>query len=130
MIRLPGFTRGLDFAGPFAFVGLSQVRAASDTSVDIAVTDENPERASGVWVVNIETAKTVAFLRFSGVVEELYAVHLMPGTTRPHVSAEDGVVLETGAAKGEYVGSGARRRTPVVTGGPRHNPYLLKSTSE
>jgi uncharacterized protein (TIGR03032 family) len=95
VIRLPGFTRGLDFAGPFAFIGLSQVRAASDTSVDIAVTDENPERASGVWVVNIETAKTVAFLRFSGIVEELYAVHLMPGTTRPHVSAEDGVGLET-----------------------------------
>ena len=95
VIRLPGFTRGLDFAGPFAFVGLSQVRAASDTSVDIAVTDENPERASGVWVVNIETAKTVAFLRFSGLVEELYAVHLMPGVTRPHVSAEDGIALET-----------------------------------
>jgi len=24
--RLPGFTRGLDFVGPYAFVGLSQVR--------------------------------------------------------------------------------------------------------
>jgi uncharacterized protein (TIGR03032 family) len=95
VIRLPGFTRGLDFAGPFAFIGLSQVRAAPNTSVDIAVTDENPERASGVWVVNIETAKTVAFLRFAGVVEELYAVHLMRGTARPHVSAEDSLALET-----------------------------------
>jgi uncharacterized protein (TIGR03032 family) len=95
VVRLPGFTRGLDFAGPFAFVGLSQVRAASSMSVDIAVTAENPERASGVWVVNIETGKTVAFLRFSGMVEELYAVHLMRGTARPHVSAENSPALET-----------------------------------
>jgi hypothetical protein len=64
-------------------------------SVDIAVTAENPERASGVWVVNIETGKIVAFLRFSGMVEELYAVHLMRGTARPHVSAENSPALET-----------------------------------
>src|SRR5207245_10132884 len=28
VIKLPGFTRGLDFFGPLAFVGLSQVRAS------------------------------------------------------------------------------------------------------
>jgi len=103
VIRLPGFTRGLDFAGPFAFVGLSQVRAASNTSVEIEVTDKHPQRASGVWVVNIETAKTVAFLRFSGVVEEVYAVNLLRDAARPYVSAQDGVALETTWALQEAV---------------------------
>jgi uncharacterized protein (TIGR03032 family) len=94
VIRLSGFTRGLDFVGPFAFVGLSRVRA-SNTSVDIAVGDDNPEQAAGVWVVNIETAKSVGFLRFSGVVDEIFAVQLLRGTVRPHVSAQDGLALET-----------------------------------
>ena len=35
--RLPGFTRkGLDFAGPFAFIGLSQVRVKSAVFSGIA----------------------------------------------------------------------------------------------
>jgi len=93
VIRLPGFTRGLDFLGPLAFVGLSQVRA-SNTFVDIPLTDDNPERASGVWVVNIDTGKTVAFLRFSGIVEEVFAVQLLQAR-RPHFSAQDGPELET-----------------------------------
>ena len=40
--RLPGFTRGLDFAGPFAFVGLSQVRESAVFS-GIAVAELKPE---------------------------------------------------------------------------------------
>jgi uncharacterized protein (TIGR03032 family) len=93
VIRLPGFTRGLDFAGSLAFVGLSQVRA-SNTFVDIPLTDENPERSSGIWVVNIETAKTVAFLRSSGRVEEIFGVHLLRGITYPQICAEDDPELE------------------------------------
>lgn len=27
--RLPGFTRGLDFCGPYPFIGLSQVRESA-----------------------------------------------------------------------------------------------------
>ena len=94
VIRLPGFTRGLDFLGSLAFVGLSQVRA-SNTFVDIPVTEENPDRASGVWVVNIDTRKTVAFLRFSGIVEEVFAVQILQGMRNPHISAQDGAELET-----------------------------------
>ena len=79
------------------------MRAASNTSVEIEVTDKHPQRASGVWVVNIETAKTVAFLRFSGVVEEVYAVNLLHDAARPYVSAQDGVALETTWALQEAV---------------------------
>jgi uncharacterized protein (TIGR03032 family) len=94
VVRLPGVTRGLDFVGPFAFVGLSKVRA-SNMWLDLPLTDENPDRASGVWIVNIETGKTVAYLRFSDAVDEVFAVQVLHGATYPHISAKDSVALET-----------------------------------
>ncbi|MCA9070287.1 MAG: TIGR03032 family protein [Planctomycetaceae bacterium] len=49
---LPGFTRGLSFWGPFAFIGLSQVReSAVFSGIRIAEMPEE-ERWSGVSVVN------------------------------------------------------------------------------
>ena len=61
---LPGFTRGLDFCGPLAFIGLSQVRESAVFS-GIAIA-ERPleERCCGVWVVNIHTGRTIAFVKF------------------------------------------------------------------
>jgi uncharacterized protein (TIGR03032 family) len=94
LVRLPGVTRGLDFFDKFAFVGLSKVRA-SNMWVDLPLTDENPDRASGVWIVNIDTGKTVAFLRFSDFIDEIFAVNLLPGKNYPHISANDGIALET-----------------------------------
>jgi len=41
MCRLPGFTRGLDFAGPYVFVGLSQVRETAVFS-GIAIAENSP----------------------------------------------------------------------------------------
>ena len=64
VVKLPGFTRGLDFAGPLAFVGLSQVReSAVFSGIPIA---ERPveERCCGVWVIHIETGRVVAFVKF------------------------------------------------------------------
>ena len=75
--RLPGFTRGLDFVGPLAFVGLSQLRETNPLT-DIPITDENIDRMSGVWVVNIETGETIALLKFGDAVQELFAVQAIP----------------------------------------------------
>jgi uncharacterized protein (TIGR03032 family) len=74
---LPGFTRGLDFVGPLAFIGLSQVRESAVFS-GIPLVDRQPERICGVWVVNIETGETVAFLRFEEGVQEIFAVQAIP----------------------------------------------------
>jgi uncharacterized protein (TIGR03032 family) len=71
--ELPGFTRGLDFLGPFAFIGLSQVRESAIFS-GIPLTQRPDERNCGVWVVNIETGQTVAFLKFEDAVQEIFAV--------------------------------------------------------
>ena len=86
VIQLPGFTRGLAFAGHIAFVGLSQLRA-SNPFTDIPLTDQNPERSSGVWAVNLDTGTTIAFLRFSANVKEIFAVAALAGPRSPHILA-------------------------------------------
>jgi uncharacterized protein (TIGR03032 family) len=75
--RLPGFTRGLAFCGPLAFIGLSQVRESAVFS-GIPLVERVPERACGVWVVNIQTGETLGFLRFEEGVQEIFAVQLLP----------------------------------------------------
>ena len=74
---LPGFTRGLDFVGPYAFVGLSQVRETAVFS-GIPITERLPveQRACGMWVVDVRTGETVAFLRFESGVQEVFAVQV------------------------------------------------------
>lgn len=90
--RLPGFLRGLDFAGPLAFVGLCQQRD-SNAFTDIPITEDNRERASGVWVVDTRSGETVAILKFTGGVQEVFAVHLLPGALYPELVNEAGELL-------------------------------------
>jgi uncharacterized protein (TIGR03032 family) len=86
--ELPGFTRGLDFHGPFAFIGLSQVRETAAFS-GIAISEAGRERECGVWVLDIRSGQTVAFLRFSGSVTEVFAVHVLPHCRHPELINED-----------------------------------------
>ena len=37
------------------------------------------ERDCGVWVVDIDTGRLVAFLRFEDAVQEVFAVAVLPG---------------------------------------------------
>ena len=92
--RLPGFTRGLDFAGPLAFVGLSQLRETNPLT-DIEITEENIDRQSGVWVVNIETGETIAILKFGDAVQEIFAVQAIPGVQFPEIVDDDDDLLQT-----------------------------------
>ena len=73
--HLPGFTRGLAFAGRYAFVGLSQVR--EHVFGGLPLTDHLRERVCGVWVVDIEAGSIAGFLRFDGDVHEIYDVQLV-----------------------------------------------------
>ena len=87
---LPGFTRGLDFVGPYAFVGLSQVRETAVFS-GIPITERLPveERACGMWVVDVRTGQTVAFLRFESGVQEVFAVQVLPNIRYPEILTEE-----------------------------------------
>ncbi len=82
--RVPGFTRGLDFVGPLAFVGLSQVRETAVFS-GIPLVKRLRERTCGVWVVDLRNGQTVAFLRFEEGVEEIFAVQVLPGIRFPEM---------------------------------------------
>lgn len=89
--RLPGFTRGLDFVGPFAFIGLSQVRESA-LFAGLPLTDRLPveERKCGMWVVDTRSGQTVAFLQFQAGVQEVFAVQVLPGMRFPELLNEDG----------------------------------------
>jgi uncharacterized protein (TIGR03032 family) len=73
---LPGFTRGLSFVGPYAFVGLSQVRESVFQSLPITQTKD--ERNCGVWMVDVRTGEIVGWLKFEGVVQEIFEVAVLP----------------------------------------------------
>jgi uncharacterized protein (TIGR03032 family) len=82
--RLPGFTRGLAFAGPFAFVGLSQVRE-SNIFGGLPLTESVAERQCGVYVVNLKTGQVAGFLRFEGDVREIFDVQVLHRTRYPEL---------------------------------------------
>ena len=93
--EVPGFTRGLDFVGPYAFIGLSQVRESAVFS-GLPLTERVQERNCGVWVVNIETGETVGFVRFEGEVQEIFAVKaLPPGIRCPEVLEASDKLVES-----------------------------------
>jgi uncharacterized protein (TIGR03032 family) len=92
LAELPGFTRGLDFCGDLAFLGLSQVRESAVFS-GIPLTERLSERTCGVWVVDLSTGRTVAFLRFEGAVQEIFAVEVLPQVRYPDLVNDDPRIL-------------------------------------
>jgi uncharacterized protein (TIGR03032 family) len=94
--QLPGFTRGLDFYGPLAFVGLSQVRESATFS-GIPLVEKLPEkeRQCGVWVVDLRSGQTVAVLAFAGAVQEVFSVLVLPGLRYPELLNEPGEALDS-----------------------------------
>jgi uncharacterized protein (TIGR03032 family) len=91
----PGFTRGLDFAGDLAFVGLSQVRESAVFS-GIPITERLAahERTCGVCVIDLARGEPIALLRFEEGVQEVFAVQLLPGRRYPELINDDAKLLE------------------------------------
>ncbi len=89
--KLPGFTRGLDFYRNIAFIGLSQVR---ETAIFSGIPVAAEERSCGVWAVDIRTGRTIAFLRFEGIVQEIFAVEVLPEILYPDLINEPGELLD------------------------------------
>ena len=85
--ELPGFTRGLFFAGGLAFIGLSQVRETA-TFGGLPLMDRLDERLCGVWAVNPQTGQIAGFLRFEELVQEVFDVKLLPGIRFPEIAEE------------------------------------------
>jgi uncharacterized protein (TIGR03032 family) len=92
IVQLPGFTRGLSFFGPLAFVGLSQVRESAVFS-GIPLVERLEERTCGVWVINIETGQTIGFCRFEEAVQEIFAVEVLVGSRFPDLVNHDAELI-------------------------------------
>jgi uncharacterized protein (TIGR03032 family) len=93
IVELPGFTRGLSFCGPLAFIGLSQVRESAVFSGIPIAEKALEDRNCGVWVVNIETGNAIAFVKFEDAVQEIFAVEVLPGSRYPELVNEDRELL-------------------------------------
>jgi uncharacterized protein (TIGR03032 family) len=85
--ELPGFTRGLLFAGGLAFIGLSQVRETA-TFGGLPLMERLDERLCGVWAVNPQSGQIAGFLRFEELVQEVFDVALLPGHRYPEIAEE------------------------------------------
>lgn len=81
----PGYTRGLSFAGQFAFVGLSKIR---ETSVfgGVPIAEHRHELKCGVGVVDLLSGRTVAVFQFLSGVTEIFAVEAAEGAACPYVA--------------------------------------------
>ena len=89
---LAGFTRGLTFVGPLAFIGLSQVRESAVFGGVPIAQRALEQRTCGVWVVNIESGETVGFVKFEDAVQEIFAVEIVD-SRYPELVNEDRELL-------------------------------------
>jgi uncharacterized protein (TIGR03032 family) len=92
IVELPGFTRGIDFLGPIAFIGLSQVRESATFS-GIPLTERLQDRTCGVWAVNIVTGQIIGWVKFEDAVQEIFAVSALPGSLWPDLVNHDADLL-------------------------------------
>lgn len=81
-----GYMRGLAFHGDFALVGLSKPRhnkTFSGLPLDENLKAKQAEPRCGIQVIDLRTGDAVHWLRFEGMVTELYDVVALPGIRRP-----------------------------------------------
>lgn len=86
MCFLPGFVRGVTFAGGHAIVGVSRPRrdkTFEGLALDERLASEGRAPVSMIAVVNLATGDIEHTLEIEGVVQELYDVAFLPGIRRP-----------------------------------------------
>jgi uncharacterized protein (TIGR03032 family) len=84
VVELPGYCRGLAVAGPYAFIGLSKIRATSVMD-GVPLAQRRAELKCGAAVVDLRHGQIVAGLEFQTAVEEIFDVQLLPGVCFPEV---------------------------------------------
>jgi uncharacterized protein (TIGR03032 family) len=82
--EVPGFARGLAFAGRNAFVGLSKIRKTSAMD-GVPLAERRHELKCGVAVVDLVAGRVAGLLEFQTAVEEVFDVQLLPGIRFPEV---------------------------------------------
>ncbi len=78
----PGYARGLAFVGRYAVIGLSRPRknhTFEGLALDSRLDAKDAVARCGLIIVDIDTGRTVDWLRFEHTIEELYDVAVLPG---------------------------------------------------
>ena len=81
---LQGFARGLGVHGPYAFAGLSKIRATSAMD-GVPLAERRGELKSGVAAIDLRTGGVVAAIDFETAVEEVFDVQVLAGSRFPEV---------------------------------------------
>jgi len=81
---LPGFLRGLCFAGNHALIGLSQIRQ-SNLFGGLPVRERFERLLCGVAVVDLRSGQPVGMFEFTSGLHELFEIQLLPGFRRPMI---------------------------------------------
>jgi uncharacterized protein (TIGR03032 family) len=93
--QLPGFTRGLGFQGPYAFVGLSQIRESAWFG-GLPISARPDELRCGISVLDIRTGEVAHFMEFVSGVTEIFAIEVLAGLRFPEVAGfQDGMLDRT-----------------------------------
>lgn len=79
----PGYARGLAFSGRHAVIGLSRPRR-NQTFEGLALQDvlagKDVAPRCGLIIVDLDTGRTLEWVRFEHTIDELYDVAVLPGT--------------------------------------------------
>jgi uncharacterized protein (TIGR03032 family) len=81
-----GYLRGVAFHGDYALLGTSKARhnkTFSGLPLDDALAQRNVEARCGIQVVDLRSGDAVHWIRFEGLVDELYDVITLPGVRNP-----------------------------------------------
>ena len=84
LAEVPGFTRGMTCHGPLLFVGLSKVRDA-DVTRPAPLAQRYQETHSGIWLYDLTTGKEIGHIRFTGNVDQIYDVAVIPHCSFPEL---------------------------------------------
>lgn len=88
VVKLQGFTRGIDFFGPLMFVGLSKARFSS-VAEPAPIAQECVETQSGIWCINLTDHSVVGYVKFEGNIDQIYDVAVLPGVVYPELLLPD-----------------------------------------
>ena len=81
---LPAYLRGLAFVGPYALVGMCQIRERHIFG-GLSVQEKFDKLICGVALVDLRSGQQVGLFEFTAGCQEIYDVQFLPGVMRPMV---------------------------------------------
>jgi len=86
--ELPGFVRGMSLFGSILIVGLSKMRV-SGAEARAPIADKYAETFAGIWLINLEDGREIGCIRFTGNVDQIYDVAVLPNCHFPELIEPD-----------------------------------------